>query len=74
MTTLENAREFLQNILDKDDDRKYIDMFPSQLHFDDGVDLIQDHSKHVLQQVISFLEANEKKPIRSIINELKGKV
>lgn len=58
MTSLENAREFLENV-------------PDGTHI---IDLVQYHSVHVLSQVITFLELNEKKQIKSIIEELKSKL
>jgi len=60
MTIIENAREFMKTL-------PLLDYMPKEK-------VLSLYSKHVLQQVISFLEANEKKPIKSIINELKGKV
>jgi len=61
MTSIENAREFLEKELITD-------------KFDLITPILVDHSKHVLSQVIEFLEANERKSVKSIVEELKGKL
>ena len=63
MTSIENAREFLNS-----------KGWTNETEISYEARQLSNYSKHVLKQVISFLEANEKKPIKSIINELKGKV
>ena len=66
MLTLEEIQEYMDINFGNEDG----DLSEYQI---DKYDL-RNFAKHVLSKAVDFLELNEKKPIKSIINELKGKV
>ena len=64
MTTPENSRNYMM---------KYPFVLPFGIN-KHSEEYTTRHSKHVLSQVIDFIEANERKGLKSIVEELKSKL
>ena len=60
MTTIEKAREFI-------DFHDIDDMIIVGIDWTQMEDVLQDHSKFTLQQVIDFIEINQDKSVKGII-------